>query len=582
MLAVAIAGFSIWNSSYSSPHVLLARAERAEQVAIDPSFVVHESYRLEVKQTSPSRAMSESSLELWSEPASERFAWRWRDDQNCLQFAEWRPGPKEHYAFTPQSSTAVAVNKGLGEGAGSLVETLEPAATVEQLNLAFVGWVRRQHWHLISITRDFASFSNHQGVAFSMRRIRSSGGHSTLILEATRAGNEKRLKLTLEIDEATGQPIAEMAHVSSRSFTVEFRVIAKQVESLRLLPASLAVFRPEMTIAGDVPARRPDSLRPRARTKTAAGFDTHLLDVAEVEVLYTLHRVELCLGAPVTVSQDRKLNLVLLTGLVENVRAREKIMSEISQLPSAKHIRVELRTFEEATTESRPLRLSAQDVTGEAIPPSPSALAIETLIDKSSLSQEEKRKLKASMAARANDFVSTTESLLRESWALKRLTHRFSLAQIERLEGESEKLISKMALDHLTAIRQQILTINIISSPMRSLITAPNSSMGRLVSEQKGEAADWSLLADSLVSMAEQLNHSSQSLFALGVLRPAVETESATLDLTGALPRFEQILSEAHEKPGNMESRNASLGTDVPPAMKNSSRFVNPVPLDNR
>jgi hypothetical protein len=82
--------------------------------------------------------------------------------------------------------------------------------------------------------------------------------------------------------------------------------------------------------------------------------------------------------------------------------------------------------------------------------------------------------------------------------------------------------------------------------------------------------------------MAEQLNRSSQSLFALGVVRPAVETESATLDLAGALPRFEQILSEAHEILGNMESRNASLGTDVPPAMKNSSRFVNPVPLDSR
>ena len=554
LLALALIVLALFTHSrpHLSPQRVLARAQSAEQLVI-ANASIHESYLIEIKRNSTSIPAPKSNLEIWSEPSADRFAWRLKDQQHHLQFAEWNPGRGEHYVFDRTSSAAIPKKSADKTSSASLVEIFEPSSTLEQANLSFVGWVKSRRWRVISIATDFASFSSQNDTSFSMRRVRSLSGALTLVLKAVCIRGDKKLELLLQVDEATGRPFAEIARVTDSHSSIEFRVLVNRVESVHVISAALKVFRPEIAILREHPAKPLVASRPVHPRAANSYVDPRLLDDAEVQVLYTLHRAGLCLGAPITVDQNRQLSFVHLDqnwqpsfvhvdGLVENPQVRDKIVSDVAALTSARLVRINLKTFEEAAAGSAPLRFQAA-----AGPAGSTTVPVETLIDQSPLPEDKKSALKKNIAEVSNQLVSATETLSRESWALNRLAKQFSPNQIDTLGIESRNLLAMMANDHLLALDHTISTINTLTAPFSPVAAPGNPSADRpfpAAAVDNTNVNDWGKAFNGLTDQAEFINRQSQFLFALGGSSQLTPSDSAQ-HLLAALQNFPQILAQA-------------------------------------
>ncbi len=538
-LALIVLAIATRSQTNLSPRLVLARAQSAEQLVLAQASV-HESYLIEIKRNSTSIPAPKNNLDVWSEPSADRFAWRLKDQQHRLQFAEWNPGRGEHYVFDRNSSAAIRGKSSNKTSSASLVEIFEPSSTLEQANLSFVSWVKSRRWRVISIATDFASFSSQNDASFSMRRVRSLSGASILVLKAECIRGDKKLELLLQVDEATGRPSAEIARVTDSHSSIEFRVLVNRIESVHVVSAALKVFRPEIAILNEHPANALVAARPVYRRAANRFVDPRLLDDAEVQVLYTLHRAGLCLGAPITVDQNRQPSFVHVDGLVENPQVRDKIVSDVAALASARLVRINLKTFEEAAAGSEPLRFQAA-----AGPAGSTTVPVETLIDQSPLPEDKKSALKKNIAEVSNQLVSATETLSRESWALNRLAKQFSPNQIDTLGIESRNLLAMMANDHLLALDHTISTINTLTAPFSTVATSANTSADRFTAVvDNTNVNDWGKAFNGLTDQAEFINRQSQFLFALGGSSQLTPSDSAR-HLLAALQNFPQILAQA-------------------------------------
>ena len=554
-----------------SPQRVLARAQSAEQLVLAQASV-HESYLIEIKRNSTSIPAPKNNLEVWSEPSADRFAWRIKDQQHHLQFAEWNPGRGEHYVFDRNSSAAIRGKSSDKTSSASLVEIFEPSSTLEQANLSFVHWVKSRRWRLISIATDFASFSSQNDASFSMRRVRSSSGASILVLKAECIRGDKKLELLLQVDEATGRPSAEIARVTDSRSSIEFRVLVNRIESVHVVSTAFKVFRPEIAILNENStkpfiASRP--VYPRARNRFV---DPRLLDDAEVQVLYTLHRAGLCLGAPITVDQNRQPSFVYVDGLVENPQVRDKIVSDVAALASARLVRLNLKTFEEAATGSAPLRSQAA-----AGPAGSTTVPIEALINQSSLPEDKKSALKKNIADVSNQLISATETLSRESWALNRLAQQFSPNQIHSLGIESRNLLAMMANDHLLALDHTISTIGALTAPFSPVAAPGNTSADRPfpAAADNTNVNNWGEAFTSLTDRAEFINRQSQFLFALGGSSQLTPSDS-TRHLLAAIQTFPHALAQAGIR---VKELNKDVNSAFTPPPKQTARSKTAPPL---
>ena len=555
-----------------SPQRVLARAQSAEQLVLAQASV-HESYLIEIKRNSTSIPAPKNNLEVWSEPSADRFAWRLKDQQHHLQFAEWNPGRGEHYVFDRNSSAAVRGKSSDKTSSASLVEIFEPSSTLEQANLSFVSWIKSRRWRLISIAADFASFSSQNDASFSMRRIRSSNGPSTLVLRAVCIRGEKKLELLLNVDEATGQPSAEIARVTDSHSSIEFHLLVRRVESVRVVSAALKAFQPEIAILNEHSTKPFIASRPVYPRAPNRFVDPRLLDDAEVQVLYTLHRAGLCLGAPITVDQNWQPSFVHVDGLVENPQVRDKIVSDVAALASARLVRLNLKTFEEAATGSAPLRSQAA-----AGPSGSTSVPIETLINQSSLPEDKKSALKKNIADVSNQLISATETLSRESWALNRLAKQFSPHQIDSLGIESRNLLAMMANDHLLALDHTISTIGSLTVPFSPVAAPGNTSADRpftAAAADNTNVNDWGEAFTSLTDQAEFINRQSQFLFALGGSSQLTPSDS-TRHLLAAIQTFPHALAQAGIR---VKELNKDVNSAFTPPPKQTARSKTAPPL---
>ncbi len=555
VVCMALAGVGIWARLEPGPPGVLARAEEAEKVLFPEAATIHEVFRLEIKQTVSSTQTSTGHLEIWSEPSGKRFAWRWKDDAFRLKFAEWHPGAEENYVFDERTSRAVPRKAVSAASSNSLADIAEPGSSIEQVNIAFVNWVQSQHWRLISITRDFLLFSTQDGIPVSMRRVRSTSGASRFLLQAERSEGGRQLALILEVDEATGRPVSETARITSEQGLVELRVVIDQIQSMRTIPASLHVFRPEVAAFRNTMPERTSTPRRVFRPRPSLAIDPRLLEEAEVQVLYGLHRAGLCLGAPISVAQDRSLGKVLVTGLVDGEEEKERAVTAISELPTATLVRIDVKTLAEAAERVQPVRArSITGVAGVSETPAP-VVPIETLIERSSLPDSEKAQLKRKASEISNRLISATEILVRETWALHRLRERFSPINIELLGDESRKLVALMAGDHLMMLDRTGSEVEEMIDPFRLVANAPDAMVRDSAASYVANGSDSRLGFEDLLQSAELINRQSQSLFALGGSAQSSAAGDFAQKLFLGVPRFKVLLQEAHQTSADMYER---------------------------
>jgi hypothetical protein len=416
--------------------------------------------------------------------------------------------------------------------------------------------VRSQKWRVISIARDFAEFSNQAGTALSMRRVGFAEGRSKLVLEAQRSESGRLLKLILEIDETTGRPLAEIAQVKSHDGSVEFRVVADRVESLRMVPASLVVFQPEVAVRHNIipkPVSRDKAIH---ITNVPVPVDPRLLDDGEVQIRYLLHRAGLCFGPPLSVDQDKLSGTIRVTGLVESEQIKEQISSAILHLPVARLVRMDVKTVAEAAAAAKPFFVFALAEAGRA-GGGPASLKepIEALIDQSAKTDMERSELKRKAAGVSSELIFATETLAREAWALHRLGQRFPQSEVERLGIESRRLLAIMAHDHLIALDRGLSKVDAITLPFQTLALPAKAPVMPV-----GTFHEINFDFRSLVDSAEQINARSQSLFALSHSKPPNASGSVG-DLLAALSQLKTLLGQAHQRVDQMDDRNVSLST---------------------
>ena len=510
--AALLATFTFWPSRHPQASRVLARAEQTEETLLSKPAAIHEVFRLAIRQTTKTRRTAQGHLEIWSEPDSKRFAWRWRDDASRLRFAEWHPAAEESYFFDQRITSSASREAGHFEQA-SLADIAAPGTQLNQLSAALARWIRSRKWCVISIAKDFASFSSAEGTALSLRRIVPPDRRPRFVLEATRTEGELRRTLTLEVDAASGQPLAETAEVTDRQGTVEFQLVAEHVQVMHAEQVSLEVFQPDAGLMADNVAR-PKAVLVRRKPRSVPP-DSRMLDDAEVQVVYALHRAGLCLGVPITVTKDRSANLIRLAGLVDNEPDKDRILALISELPSPTLVRIEVKTMAEAADATAPVHPAGA---GETVPSpvQPSSVSgIVTLINRSPLSDAEKAALKTKAANVSNDLISATEALVREAWAIDRLNARFGPSQIGELKPESARIVTQMMSDHLQALDRIAPQVADFLAPFEFLLPAHQTNTTAADSEA------------GLVQSAEEVNRYAQSLFALGATPKAPAAGSA-------------------------------------------------------
>jgi Putative zinc-finger len=525
--SAVLAAFTFWPSRHPQASRVLARAEQSEETLLSKPAAIHEVFRLAIRQTTKTRRTAQGHLEIWSEPDSKRFAWRWKDDASRLRFAEWHPVAEKNYFFDQKIVPSASREGGHFEQA-SLADIAVPGSELDQLSMALAKWIRSREWRVVSIARDFASFSSSEGTALSLRRIISADRRPRFVLEATRIEGELRRTLTLEVDAASGQPLAETAEVTDRQGTVEFQLVAEHAQAVHIEQVSLEVFQPDAGLMADNVAR-PKPVLTRRKSRSVPP-DPLVLNDAEVQVLYALHRAGLCLGVPITVTKDGSANLIRLAGLVDNEPDKHRILALISELPSPTLVRIEVKTMAEAADAAVPVHPAGA---GETVPSpiQPSSVSgIVTLINWSPLSDAEKATLKTKAANVSNDLISATEALVREAWAIDRLNARFGPSQIGELKPENARLVTQMKSDHFRALDRIALQVADFLAPFEFLVPAHETN----TSAADNEAG--------LVRSAEEVNRHAQSLFALGATPKASAAGSAQA-LLHAISNFQTRLA---------------------------------------
>jgi hypothetical protein len=520
----------------ASAERILGRAVQAEQVHVRANSALHETLRLDI-QSNDQR--SPGQLDIWTEPASQRYAWKWKDSARHIRFAEWHPAPKQRYVLDGGSAHPVLSNVQVPKPPVLLVEMCQPSASLDQLNAAFADWVQSHQWRLISLARDFASFSDRAGTTLSIRRVLPPQGRSKLELFARRVDGSKQSTLTLEIDESTGRPLAETARVSSARGLAVLHISVDRVEEVeaRFIPA--AVFRPGITLEkNQLPGH---AVEKKLHNTPHAGLsvDRRSLEEAEVELMYALHKAGLCRGTPLTLNLDLRSRKVLLDGSVESAELKQQIGSAIQSLDIAGMVRNNVRTAAETQTLFQPQASPVIPPASDVLDAAPLLLPIEALIGASGQSDADRSRLKQEVADRASRLLSAVERLTGEAWEIHHLALRFAQLTSEPLSSNTRYLISTMTRDHRTALEQSLSEVEALLSPFRRLAKQPPL-------EVKGVDAASNDDTRALLEIAKRINNSARALFALGKPLESDPNQSAA-ELFEALSQFRPLLGRCDQ-----------------------------------
>ena len=520
-------GLGIWLRGPSKPPVMddfeaLHRSKRADESLFKTPALVHQTFRMLVREVRPDRKERSGQVEVWSDSEGQRFASRVSDTNGVIQHAVWHSGDSPGYVYNPAVAKKVLPEqKAPPAHVRYLTDLSHFTADVGQLETGVLQWLDSRDWRPIALSFDFNQFVSQDGAV-----LRSERTGSGLCLEAERVVKGVLIKLTLELDPTSFKPRLQTIRFEEQGHVMEVELLERSCTLVAPPVIMPAVFEPHLpsveletrlvsrkavTRVSESNAAPPEIVRP-----FAPRIDRAALTRMEIEVRYALHHANACLGEPIEVVQNTEANdsYLEVRGLVETQARKEELLAALSDLPS---VRIILQTAEEARAtlkspmgSSGPARVSVQDNSFRA---SHRQLAIQSALAKVLANEPNESDL--SMARRVAAFsthaVSLSQSALSEAWALRRLAEWYDKDDRSGLQPQSKWLLEVMIRDHMINLARDIRQVRGLLDPV--LREASKNRDEHLLSAPSSLNQDWKHVSLSLFDTTARIDSLVRALF---------------------------------------------------------------------
>ncbi len=467
-----------------APVELLARAAGSDGTA--NGSLIFQEFKIVVEETRPAQRQRETRLRIWSEPGGSRFASKLQDGEGHLKHALWLPGEGQEYRYRAAVGHAVP-SAAHTPVTRDITAYLSDQPGIEQVEAALMAWLENRAWRPVSLAADLAVFVSAGGVTASVER-----DGELLRLRARGSRGRGTLEFTLEIEPGNYRPRLARIRYDAPDSAFSLSLIPNPVG---VIPA--AVFKPDLPL----PVKPLHESTPVVRLQSPVTVTHRDVDEIEAETRFALHRIRACLGEPIEVLRDAD-GSVLVRGLAVTRDRKEQVAAALGTLVGSGELTLEVRTTEEAMRDQTP---AGPSVPVPLIPgPAPERRALHVLLQGRLGSAQE--------AARfASRVVSSSEELLSEAWALRRLAERYG-SRLDRLPPRARILIEAMVRDHLTGYEQRLHDARDL---LRSVVPAAGELRDIVQPEQPvGTAERWDSVALDVFTLTARVHRDLLALFA--------------------------------------------------------------------
>ena len=454
-----------------------------------------QAFRVEFIQVQPKPTQHGSRLEIWSDPAGERSASRWRDPAGNLKHAIYRPGRGRGYIYDPGGAPGTVVAAGHSPKPVSVAELGENGLAVEQLEAGFMKWLESRQWQPLTFVPDFASFAGRDGVVLAAERVRMPNGEDMLRVSARRADENISVELLLEVDPLTYRPRLHQIRFETPHRIVHLRVIPEEFEMIPAANLPPAIFEPDYpqhipdrpVVAKRLPAAPQSSVSaPEVTPKPSLAE----LAAVEIEARYAFHRVRACLGEPVEIVRGREN--VHVRGIVGASERKAQLIAALADLEARAWLTHDLRTVDEALAAEAPAPEPLEKAGGEddgseagatddlALRIAGNQLPVQDQLEryfqaKRSSAEESPDDLAESVRRFAAEMVTLSGDALAEAWALRRLVETSRSGRNEGHPPRSRRRLEAMLRDHLNELQTKTGQMRRLVEPVLSESAPPTA-----------------------------------------------------------------------------------------------------------
>jgi hypothetical protein len=345
-----------------------------------------------------------------------------------------------------------------------------------------------------------------------------------LTLESTAVDRrDPSIDTRLVVRERDWHPIEQRLTVREGSATTEFVVREKGFEVIPLATLPVAFFetpRPPESVADAANADADADASARAESGRPVSPPVSELVSAEVQTMFALHRAGM--SAEDDIAVERRESAIHVSGLTTTDARRRQLTDAIA---SIKHVRVRIKTTDEALTE-----LSGKATSGSNGPSATSAslplrfddaaidatrLPVQTLAGESSAADRQADEVSM---RRAREAVRQSLTLLERAWALRRLAEWSRRTNASAVTASTRELIDLMVREHADAASKALAALDATVTPT---LPAPDTSRSPAANDP---ARGWVDVATDFFGVAAEIDRDTRRLFTAS---PTPTTEAA-------------------------------------------------------
>ncbi|MCL4401781.1 MAG: hypothetical protein M1436_03825 [Acidobacteria bacterium] len=228
-----------------------------------------------------------------------------------------------------------------------------------------------------------------------------------------------------------------------------------------------------------------------------------LLTGAEIQALWVLHEMKLCLENAVEVSRLGATGIAV-RGVVASAAVRDQLTARLKD--AAVPARIDIRTPQEIAAHAAEQNVLAIETEPVQTGRSPG----EELLLAWLRSQPDAGPAGARANAIANEAVRVGEAAWSESWAVRRLAERFPPSRMETLEPLARHAIRSMAADHLEELSNLVKRQNELLTPI--LRREESASTGQRDGNLFSGVLRMQALTEELFASAEETEYPAEGL----------------------------------------------------------------------
>ncbi|MGH9905183.1 MAG: hypothetical protein ACRD8U_06305, partial [Pyrinomonadaceae bacterium] len=315
-------------------------------------------------------------------------------------------------------------------------------------------------------------------------------------------------------------PIEEHLRVRGEQGDEEYDLVETTFDVVPVTALDPAIFSDRQT-ASLLPENRPEppaepekkENKPSAASKLETVAPVRAvasaeLDDAEIEARATLQRAGADLGEPIEIV--RSASEVEVRGLVNTAERKGEL---VAALRNISHLKLSIKTVEEASREAQPAAPATQRQFSEQPTPETvsSKLPVQELLERYLARRSaDPKEVRSAIEQFSRQALTHAESALSEAWALRRLAERYTPAEVNRLSYSSRRKLEAIVRHHLASLHLHVTRASALVKP--ALSTIANESTGALAANSGWEAA-WPEFSTTLLRTVQQLDRLTTTLF---------------------------------------------------------------------